>query len=206
MTYCCSVAKLCPSLRDPMDCSKSGFPVLHYLPKFAQSHVHRVGDATQPSHPLPPPFPPALSLSQHQGLSNESALHIRWPSYWSFSFSISASSEYSGLIPLRIDLIAVQGTLKNLQQHSSKASVFQCSVQCSKSYMTTGKIIGLTIWTFISKVMSLLFNTLSRFVTAFLQRSKHLLISWLAFTVHSDFGVQENKIFHCFHCFLIYLP
>ena len=126
MTYCCSVAKLCPSLRDPMDCSKSGFPVLHYLPKFAQSHVHRVGDATQPSRPLSPPSPPALSLSQHQGLSNESALHITWPKYWSFSFSISPSNEYSGLIPFRmdwLDLLAVQGTLKSLlQHHSSKAS------------------------------------------------------------------------------------
>ena len=117
--------------------------------------------------------------------SNESALHIRWSKYWSFSFS--PSSEYSGLISFRIDqvdLLAVQGTLKSLfQHHSSKASVLQCSaffmVQFSHPYMITGKTIALTIQTFVSKVMSLLFNTLSRFITALLPRSKCLLISWL---------------------------
>ena len=119
--------------------------------------------------------------------SNESVLHIRWPKYWSFSFSISPSNEYSGLISFRMDwfvFLVVQGTLKSLlQHHSSKASVLQCSaffvVQLSHPYMTTGKAIALTIWTFISKVISLLLNTLSRFVIAFLPRSKHLLISWL---------------------------
>ena len=141
---------------------------------------------------LPPS--PALSLSQHHGLFrsrlffNESALCIRWPKYWSFSFSISPSNEYSGLISFRIDwfdLLAVQGTLKSLlQHHSLKASILQHSaffiVQLSHLYTTTGKIIALTIRTFASKVMSLLFNTLSRFVIAFLQEgSKHLLISWL---------------------------
>ena len=117
--------------------------------------------------------------------SNESALHIRWPKYWSFSFS--SSNEYSRLISFKIDqfdLLAVQGTLKSLfQHHSSKASVLQCSaffmVQLSHPYMTTGKTIALTIQTFISKVMSLLFNTLSRFIIVFLPRSKCLLISWL---------------------------
>ena len=125
--------------------SMLGLPVLHYPPELAQTHVHRVGDATQPSHPLPPPFPPALSLSQHQGLSNDSALHIRWPSYWSFSFSISASSEYSGLTSFRMDwfdLLAIQGTLKSLRQyHSSKASVLWHSaffmVQLSHPYTIT---------------------------------------------------------------------
>ena len=119
--------------------------------------------------------------------SNELAFCIRWPNYWSFSFSISPSSEYSGLIPFRmdwLDLLAVQGTLKSLlQHHSSKASVLQCSaffmVWLSHPYMTTGKTIALTIQTFVGKIMSLLFNTLSRFVIAFLPRSKHLLISWL---------------------------
>ena len=119
--------------------------------------------------------------------SNQSALHIRWPKYWSFIFSISPSNEYSGLLSFRIDwldLLAVQGTLKSLlQHHSSKASILLCSdfftVQLSHPHMTTGKTIDLTIWTIVCKVMSLLFNTLSRFVIAFLPRSKHLLISRL---------------------------
>ena len=119
--------------------------------------------------------------------SSESALRIRWPKFWSFSFSISPSNEYSELISFRIDwfdLLAVQGTLKSLLQHqSSKASILQHSaffmLQILHPYMTTGKIIALTIWTFVRKVMSLLFNTLSRFVIIFLLRSKHLLISWL---------------------------
>ena len=118
--------------------------------------------------------------------SNESVLCIRWPKYWSFSFSINPSNEYSGLISFRIDwldLLAVQGTLESLQHHSSKASILPHSaffiVQLSHPYMTTGKIIVLTRWTFVGKVMSLLFKMLSRLVIAFLPRSKHLLISWL---------------------------
>ena len=119
--------------------------------------------------------------------SNESVLHIRWPKYWSFSFNICPSNEYSGLISFRmdwIDLLAVQGTLKSLlQHHSSKASILRCSafftVQLSHPYMTTGKTIVLTRWTFIGKVMSLLFNMLSMLVITFLPRSKRLLISWL---------------------------
>ena len=119
--------------------------------------------------------------------SNELALHIKWPKYWSFSLSIRSSSEYSGLTSFRIDwfdLLAVQGTLNSLlQHHSSKASALQCSaffmVQLSPLYMTTGKAIALIGWTFVGKLMSLLFNTLSRFVIAFLPRSKRLLISWL---------------------------
>ena len=119
--------------------------------------------------------------------SSESVLHIRWPKYWSFSFGISPSNEYSGLISFRIDwfdLLAVQGTLKSLlQHHSSKASILQCSaflvVQLSHPFMTTGKTIALTRWTFVGKVMSLLLNMLSRLVIPFPPRSKYLLISWL---------------------------
>ena len=119
--------------------------------------------------------------------SNESVVHIRWPKYWSFSFSISPSSEYSGLISFGIDwfdLLAVQGTLKSLlQHHSSKASILWCSalfmVQLSHPYMTTGKNIALTKWTFVSKLVSLLFDMLSRFIIVFLPRRKHLLIPWL---------------------------
>ena len=119
--------------------------------------------------------------------SNESALPIRWPKYWIFSFNISPSNEHSGLISFRtdfLDLLAAQGTLKSLlQHHSSKASILQCSaffiVQLSHPYMTTGKILALTRWTFVGKVMSLLLNMLSRLVITFLPRSKHLLISWL---------------------------
>ena len=118
--------------------------------------------------------------------SSESVLHIRWPKYWSFSFSISPSSEYSGLISFRmdwLDLLAVQGTLKSLQHHSSKASILQCSafftVQLSHPYMTTGKTTALTRWTFVDKVMCLLFNMLSRLVITFLPSRKRLLISWL---------------------------
>ena len=130
---------------------------------------------------LPPSIFPSIKV-----FSNELVLHIRWPKYWSFSFSISPSNEYSGLIFFRIDwfdLLAVQRTLKSLfQHHSSKASVLQCSaffmVQLSYPYMTTGKTIALTRWTFVGKVMSLLFNMLSRLVIAFLPRSKRLLISW----------------------------
>ena len=139
-----SVAKSCPTPCDPMDCSMPGFPVHHQLPELAQTHVHRVGDVIQPSHPRSSPSP-TLNLSQHQGLF-QSVLHIRWPKYWSFSFSISPSSEYSGLISFRVDwfdLLAVQETLKSLlQHHSSKASIFQCPVflvQLSHPYITTGK-------------------------------------------------------------------
>ena len=142
--------------------------------------------------------------------SNESVLHIRRPKYWSFSFSIN---EHSGLISFRmdwLDLLAVQGTLKSLlQHHSSKASTLWHSaffiVQHSHPYMTTGKTITLTRWTFVGKVMSLLFTTLFRFVTAFLPRSK--CFNFMpAVTTCSDFGAQENKVCPCFHCFPIYLP
>ena len=144
-------------------------------------------DIIQPSHPLSFPSPPAFNLSQHQGLFQGVSSSHQVPKHWSFSFSISPSNEYSGLISFRIDgldLLAVQGTLKSfLQYHSSKASILWHSaffiVQLSHPYMTTGKTIAMTRQTFVGKVMSLLFNMLSRLVIAFLPRNKYLLISWL---------------------------
>ena len=146
MIYC-SVAHSGPSLCNPMGCSMPGFHVFHHLPEFPQTNIHQVGDAIQPSHPQSSACPPAFNLSQNQGLSSESFLPIRWPKYWSFSFSISPSNEYSGLVSFRmdwLDLLIVQGTLKSLQHHSLKASILQCSiffmVQLSHPYMTTGMI------------------------------------------------------------------
>ena len=169
-----------------MDCSMPGVPVPHHLPEFAQTHVHWIGDAIQPSHPLSPPSPSVLNLPSIRVFSSESALCIGCPKYWTFSFSISPSNEYSGLISFRIDcfnFLAVQGTLKSLlQHHSSKASIFWHSaffrVQLSHPYMTTGKNIALSICIFVDKVTFLLFNMLSRSVIAFLPENKHLLISW----------------------------
>ena len=143
--------------------------------------------------------------------SNKSVLHIRWPKYW--SFSISLSQEYSGLISFIIDwfyLLAIQGTLKSLlQHHSSKASVLLCSVffivQLSHPYMTTGKTIALTRRTFVDKAMSLLLNMLSRLVIAFLPKEQASFNFMAAVTTCSDFGAPKNKVCHCFHCFSIYL-
>ena len=182
-----SVAQSCPTLCDPMNCSMPGLPVHHQLLEFTQTHVHRVGDAIQPSHPLSSPSPHAPIPPSIRVFSNELSLHMRWPKYWSFSFSIIPSKEHPGLISFRmdwLDLLAVQGTLKSLlQHHSSKASILQCSaffiVQFSHPYMTTGKTIALTRWTLVSKVTSLLLNILSMLVITFLPRSKRLLISWL---------------------------
>ena len=191
-----SVAQSCLTLCEPMDCSRPGLPVHHQLQEFTHTRVHWVSDAIQPSHPLSSPSP-AFNLSQPQGLFKW-ALHIRWPKYWSFSFNISTSNEHSGQISFRMDwfdLLAVQGTLKSLLQHySSKRSILQCSaffiIQLSHPYMTTGKTIALTRWTFVAKVTSLLFNMLSRLVITFLPRSKHLFISWLQSpsAVILDFG------------------
>ena len=164
-----------------MDCSMPGFPVLHHLPEFVQTHVHWIDDVIDYlilCHLLL--FLP-LIFPRIRVFCNELALHIKW----SFSFRIRPSNEYSGLISFRIDwfdLLAVQGTLKSLLQHrNSKESVLWHSaffmVELLHSYMTTRKTIALTIWTFVSKVMSLLFNTLSRFVIAFLPRRKCLLVS-----------------------------
>ena len=145
--------------------------------------------------------------------ANESVLQIRWPKYWSFSFNISPSNEHPGLISFRmdwLDLLAVQGTLKSLlQHHSSKVSIWRSAffiVQLSHSYMTTGKNIALTRQTFVDKVMSLVFNMLSRLVITFLPRNKHLLISWLQSPSEVILEPPKNKVSHCFHCFPICLP
>ena len=154
-----------------MDCSTPGLPVHHQLLEFTQTHVQWVSDAIQPSHFLLSPSPPAYNLSQHQGnwlFSNESVLQVRWPKYWSFTFSISPSNEYLGLISFRmdwLDLLAVQGTLKSfLQHHSSEASVLWCSAffiaQLSHPCMTTGKTVALTKWTFFFKCI-IIFSYLS---------------------------------------------
>ena len=176
-----SVTQSCPTLPDPMDCLKPGFPVLHQLPEFTQTHVYRVGDAIQPSHPLHPLLLAEIFPSIRV-FSKESVLLIK---YW--SFSIRPSNEYSGLISFRmdwLDLLTVQGTLKSpLQHHSSKSSIIWQStffiVQLSHPYMTIGKTIALTRRTFVGKVMSLPFNMLSRLVITFLPRKKHLLLSCL---------------------------
>ena len=181
-----SVAQSCPTLCDLMNCSTPDLPVQNQLMEFAQTHIHRVSDAIQPSHPLSSPSPPAPNPSPIRVFSNESTLRMRWPNYWSFSFSIIHSKEIPRLISRMdwLDLLAVQGTLKSLlQHHSSKASVLGRSafftVQLSHPYVTTGKTIALTRWTFVGKIMSLLLNMLSRLVITFLPRSKRLLISWL---------------------------
>ena len=194
-----SVSQSCVILCDPTDCSMPGFLVHHQLLEFTKTHVQWVSDAIQPPHPLLsllllPSIFPSIRV-----FSNESALHIRWPKYWSFSFNISPSSEHPGLISFRmdwLDVVAVQGTLKNLlQHHSSKVSILQHSafftVQLSHPYMTTGKTIALTRWTFVGKVISLLFNILSRLVITFLPRSKRLNFM-AAITICSDFEAPKQ--------------
>ena len=192
-----------------------GFPVYHQLLEFTQTYVHGVDDGCHPtisSSVIPfsshlQPFPASEVF-----FPNKSVLHIKWPKHWHFSFSISPSNEYSGLISFRmdwLDFLAVQEILKSLIQHqSSKASILWHSVffivQLSHPYLTTGKAIALIRWTFIGKVMSLLFKILSRLVIAFLPRSKHLLISCLQSP--SAVILDPKKIVsHYFHCFPIYL-
>ena len=194
-----------------MSHSTPGLPVHDQLPEFTQTHAHRVGDVIQPSHPLSSPSPPALNPSQHQVFSDKSTLPMRWPKYWSFSFSISPSNEHPGLISFRmdwLDLLEVQGTFKSLfQHHSSKASIVRCSaffiVQPSHPYMTAGKTIALTRPTFVGKVMPLLFNMLSRLVIPFLPRSKHLLISWLQSPSAVILEPKKIKSLHLFVCLYI---
>ena len=198
-------------VNNPMDCSTPGLPVHQQLPERTQTT-----ESVMPSnhlilcHPLflPPSIFPSIRV-----FSSESVLHIRWPKYWSFSFNISPSNEHSGLISFRmdwLDLLAIQGTLKSLlQHHSSKASILCHSafftVQLSHPYMTTGKTIALTRWTFVGKVMSLHFNMLSSLVITFLPRSKYLFISWLQSP--SAVILEPNKIKSAtVSCFSIYLP
>ena len=182
-----SVVQSCPTLCDPMNCSMPG---LQSITSSRSSLKLMSIESVMPSSHLIlchsllllPPIPPSIRV-----FSNKLTLHMRWPKFWSFSFSISPSNEHPELISFRIDwldLLAVQGTLKSLlQHHSSKASILQHSafftVQLSHPNMTTGKTIALTRWTFVGKVMSLLLNMLSRLVITFLPRSKRLLISWL---------------------------
>ena len=182
-----------------MDCSAPGLPVLYHLPKFAQVYIHCISDAIQPSHPLTPSslsdtlnlWHPLLYLPSIfpsiRDFSNELTAHSRWPKYWNFSFSISHSKEYAGLVSLKIDwldLLAVQGTFRSLlQRYSLKVSILWFSaffiVQLSQPYVITGKTIALTIWIFAVRVMSLFSSKLSRLVIAFPRRSSCLLISWL---------------------------
>ena len=191
-----------------MDCSTPGFPVHHQLLELTQTHACCVTAAIQSSDPLSSPSPPAFNLSQHQGLFNESVLCIRQLKYFSLSFNISPPNEHSELISFRIDwldLLAVQGTLKSLlQHHSSKASLLRRSafftVQLSHPYMTTGKTTALTIWTFVGKVMFLLFNMLSSF-SAKEQASFNFMT---VVTTCSDFGAPQNNVCHCFHCFHLF--
>ena len=191
----------------PIDCSMPSSVVLHIswsLLKFMSIESLMLSNHLILCHPLLllPSIFPSIRV-----FSNELALCIRWPKYW--SFSISPSNEYSGLISFMIDwfdLLAVQGILKNPLQHNSKASALWRSaffmVQLSHPYMITGKPIALTRWIFVGKVMSLLFNTLSRYVIAFFPRSKHLILSWL----QSLSTVEPKKICHCFHFSPFYLP
>ena len=180
-----SVTQSCPTLCDSLDCSTPGLPVHHQLLEFTQTHVHWVSDAIQSSHPLSSPSPPAFNLSQHQGLYKWVSFSHQVAKYWSYSFSISPSNEHSGLIFRMdwLDLLAVQGTLKSLlQHHSSKASVLQHSafftVQLSHPYMTTGKTIALTRRTSFGKVISLLFNVLSRLVQQITRNFAHKMEGW----------------------------
>ena len=204
-----SVAQSCLTLCDPMNRSTPGLPLHHQLP---DSPKPMSMELVMPSNHLilcRPLLPPSIFPSIRV-FSNESALRIRWPKYWSFSFSISPSNEHPGLISFRmdwLDLFAVQGTLKSLRQHhSSKPSILQHSafftVQLSHPYMTTGKTIALTRQTFVGKVISLLFNMLSRLVITFLPRSKRLLISWLQSP--SAVILEPRKVVS--HCFPIYFP
>ena len=206
-----SVAQLCVTLCNPMNHSSPGH---HQLLESTQTDVHWVGAAIQPSHPLSSPSPPALSLSQHQGLFQRvSSLHqvakvldfqLQHQSFqWIFSTDFFRIDW--------LDLLAVQGTLKSLlQHHSSKVSILRCSafftVQFSHPYMTTGKTIALARRTFVDKVMSLFFNMISRLVITFLPRSKRLLISWLQSPSAVILEPRKNEVSHCFHCFPIYLP
>ena len=197
-------------LCDLKNCSTTGLPVHHQLPEFTQTHVRRVGDAIQPSHPLSSPSPPAPNTSQHQSLCQRVNSSHELAEVLEFQLQHQSFQWNPGLISFRmdwLDLLAVQGTLKSLFQHcSSRVSILRHSafftVQLSHPHMTTGKTTALTRWIFVGKVMSLPFNMLSRLVITFLPRSKRLLISWLQ---SPSAVVLEPKriVWHCFHYFPI---
>ena len=196
-----------------MDCSTPGLSVPHHLPDVAQVHVHCISDAIQPSHPLMPCPPPALNRFQNQGLFQWIICSHQMTKTLEFQLQHQSFQWISGLISLKIDwfdLLAIQGTFKDLlQHHSSKTSILWHSafftVQLSQLYVTTGKTIALTIQTFVWRVMSLLFNTLSRFVIAFLLGSNRLLISWLQSPSAVILEPKKRKC-HYFHLFPFYLP
>ena len=209
-----SVTQSCPTLWDPMDCRcQTSLFITNFQSLFKLMSIESV----MPSNHLilcrPLLFTPSIFPSIRV-FSKESVLRIRWPKYWSFSFNMSPSNEHPGLISIRmdwLDLLAVQGTLKSLlQHHSSKASVLGCSaffmVQLSHPYMTTGKTIALTRWTFVGKIKSLLFNMLSRFVITFLLKSKHLLISWFQSPSEVILLKPPKNSLSLFPLFSIYLP
>ena len=210
-----------------MDYSMPGFLVHHQLLELAQTHVHQVSDAIQLSHPLPSnhlilSHPLLLLLSIFPSirvLSKESVLRIRWPKYWSFSFSISPSNGYSGLISFRksfrmdwLDLLTVQGTLTRVFSNTKdqKHQFFSNQLPLwSNTHIHTcllEQTIAVSRWTFVGKVISLFLNMLSRLVITFLPRSKRLLISWLQSPSAVILEPPKNKVSHCFHCFPIYLP
>ena len=197
-----------------MECSMPGLPVHHQLPGSTQTHVHWVSDTIQQSHPLLSPSPPAFNLSKHQGLFKWVRSSHQVAKVLEFQFQHQSFQWIFKHISPRmdwLDLLTVQGTLKSLlQHHSSKTSILLHSaffmVQLLHPYMTTRKTIALTRWAFVSKVMSLLFNMLSRLVITFLARSKRLLISWLQSPSAVILEPKRNKICYCFHCFPIYCP
>ena len=209
-----SFAQSCLNLCYPMDCSRPGISIHCQLQGFTQTHVHWVGDAIQPSHFLSSPSPPAFNISQDQGLFKwVCALHqvakvLEFQlQHQSFQWIFRTDFLSYGVVGSPWSPRVSQESSPN---HSSKVSILQCSaffiVQLSHPYMTTGKTIALTRWTFVGKVMSLLFNILSRLVKTSLPRSKHLLISWLHSASAVIWDPPPNKVCHCFHCFPIYLP
>ena len=193
--------------------STPGLPVHHQLPKSTQTNVHRVGDAIQPSHPLSSPSPPALNLSQHQGLFKWVSSTHQVAKGLEFQFQHQSFQWTSRTALLQDGLVGSPcspGTLKSLlQHHSSKASILRCSaffiVQLSHPYLTTGKTIALTRWTLVGKVMCLLLNMLYRLVITFLPRNKRHLFSWLQPQSVVILEPRKIKVSHCFHCFPIYL-
>ena len=189
-----------------MDCTTSHLPGHKQCSELAQTQVHESGMPSSHHSLCHPLLPPPSIFPSIRVFSNESVLCIRWPKHWRFSFSISSCNKYSGLISFRVDWFDFKSLL---QDNSLKAAIFWHStffmVQISHPYTINGKTIALTIWTFVSKVMSLLFNMLSRLAIAFL-REQASFNFMAAITICSDFGAQENKVCYCFHCFPLYLP